>query len=254
MNSATTTLAQNASAQSPKKPRRPLSRTGIFWYDLFILALLVAVGACYIQLPGDYFKSLSPAILLAIESAWFGSLGGVIISLKGIYDHSEGPDGWDPAYNLWHFGRPISGAIAGLMTVVLLQTVSPGKDLARPVVFAAAFIFGTQERRFFNLLYEVARLIVQVPEEAKSGFALSDIQPPQGSAGSVVVVTGQGIESTAVVKLGAAAVENLVVSSDGTSAAGLVPSRPPGADLVDVTVINSAGKSASLPGRFKFTG
>ena len=27
-------------------------------------------------------------------------------------------------------------------------------QLSQPVVFAAAFIFGTQERRFFNFLYE----------------------------------------------------------------------------------------------------
>jgi len=32
------------------------------------------------------------------------------------------------------------------MTVVPLKVVNNG-DLARPVVFAAAFIFGTQERR-----------------------------------------------------------------------------------------------------------
>jgi hypothetical protein len=42
--------------------------------------------------------------------------------------------------------------------------------------------------------------------------------------------------------------------SDGTTAAGIVPVRPPGADVVDVSVINSSGKCATLPAKFKFIG
>jgi IPT/TIG domain len=231
--------------------RYRLSRTGIFSYDIVVLTILALLGAWYVEFPETL--KLNDPYKLAVESMWFGSLGGVIISLKGIYDHSAGPDGWDPSYNLWHLGRPLSGAVAGLMTVVLLQVVNSNGGLTKPVVYAAAFIFGTQERRFFNFLYEVARLIVQVPEEAKSGFVLTEIQPTEGSAGSVIVATGQGFERTATVKLGAAAVEKLVVSSDGTTAAGIIPARPLGADVVDVSVINAAGKSATLPAKFKFT-
>jgi hypothetical protein len=162
-------------------PHYFLTRPRIFGYDLIVLVVLMLLGFWYIKWP-DYFSWLSPSFKLAVESMWFGSLGGVIISLKGIYDHSGGSEAWDPSFNLWHLGRPVSGAIAGLMTVVLLMAVSSGKDsaLSTPVVYASAFIFGTQERRFFNFLYEVARLIVQVPEEAKTGFVLSDIQPPGG--------------------------------------------------------------------------
>ena len=194
---------------------------------------------------------------LAIQSMWFGALGGVIISLKGIYDHSTGPDGWDTSFNLWHLGRPVSGAVAGLMTVVLLQVVNAnGSDamLNAPVVFATAFIFGTQERRFFNFLYEVARLIVQVPEESKTAsLRITGIQPSEGSSGGVVVISGQGIERNASAKLGAAAIEKLTVSADGTSAAGIIPGRPIGADTVDVTVANSSGASFVLPDKFKYT-
>ena len=86
---------------------------------------------------------------LAVESMWFGCLGGVIISLKGIYDHSYHGDAWDPAYNLWHLGRPISGAIAGLMTVVLLSVVDKN-GLSKPAVYAAAFIFGNKELKIFQ--------------------------------------------------------------------------------------------------------
>ena len=230
-----------------------LTRTWIFGYDLAVLAVLVAIGACDMELPraftfgGDPYK-------LAIESMWFGSLGGVIISLKGIYDHSGGADAWDRSYNLWHLGRPVSGAIAGLMTVVLLKAINANGELTRPVVYAAAFIFGTQERRFFNFLYEVARLIVQVPEESKSGLQVANVNPAEGSCGAVIVITGKGIEPNATVKLGGNPVEKLVVSSDGTTAAGIIPNRPLGADPVDVIVANSADKNVVLPGRFRFTG
>jgi hypothetical protein len=248
---------QNANQQTQRTPRYVFSRTGIFVYDLGVIAILIAIGVLYFEFSvADKLDSIiKDKLPLALESAWFGALGGVIISLKGVYEHSTGTDAWDGSYNLWHLGRPVSGAIAGLMTVVLLMVInSGGGNLSTPVVYAAAFIFGTQERRFFNLLYEVARLVVQVPEEAKTGLAITDIQPSEGGAGSVIVITGQGIEADAIVKLGAATVEKLVVSSGGTTAAGIIPARPSGADIVDVSIINSGGKSATLSAKFKFTG
>jgi hypothetical protein len=248
--------AQKANQQTQQTPHYLFSRTGIFLYDLVVIALLIVICALYFKfsIAGRLDAIIQDKLALTVESAWFGALGGVIISLKGIYEHSTGADGWDGSYNLWHLGRPVSGAIAGLMTVVLLMVInSGGVNLSTPVVFATAFIFGTQERRFFNLLYEVARLVVQVPEDAKTGFAITDIQPSEGGAGAVIVITGQGIGADATVKLGAATVEKLVVSSDGTTAAGIIPSPPAGAEVVDVSVINSDGKSATLPARFKFT-
>ncbi len=250
--------------QDDKSRRADYGRTRIFVYDLVVIALLILVGALYICFP-TYFnlgdvKNLGEAksklASLAIQSMWFGALGGTVISLKGIYDHSDGPDGWNASFNLWHIGRPISGAIAGLMTVVLLQVANGSTgQLSEPVVFAAAFIFGTQERRFFNFLYEVARLVVQVPEESKAAnLRISGIQPSEGNAGDVVVITGQGIDRNAVVKLGSAAIDKLAVSAEGTSAAGLIPARPMGADTVDVVVANSSGASFVLPNGFKYKG
>ena len=58
---------------------------------------------------------------------------------------------------------------------------------------------------------------------------------------------------SAVIKLGGAAIDKLTVSADGSSAAGLIPSRPIGADVVDVLVANSNGASFVLPNGFKYT-
>jgi hypothetical protein len=236
-----------------KGKRDPIGRGAMFFYDLAVVGLLIGAAAFFVKFP-EHRTLGGPPFRLAIESMWFGALGGVIISLKGVYEHSNGPGGWDPSFNLWHLGRPISGAIAGLMTVVLLKTVNATGELTEPVVFGAAFIFGTQERRFFSFLYEVARLIVQVPEDAKTGvLKVTDIKPGEGFVGGVVVITGQGIEANAAIRLGNAPLDKLTISSDGMSAAGLIPAHAPGAETVDVVVANSSGANFVLPRGFKYT-
>jgi hypothetical protein len=226
-------------------------RTAIFVYDVVVLAIVLAVGVALIK--SDFQKFVGNYRLLVL-SMWFGALGGLMISFKGIYDHAKGQDAWDDSFSLWHIGRPLSGAIAGLMTVVILQAVNPGANLTHPVVYVSAFIFGTQERRFFNFLYEVARLVVQVPDEGKvTGLRITEIQPTEGSAGTVILIKGQGIEASATVKLGTALIEKLIVASDGSSVAGVVPTRPLGADNVDVIIVNPGGASSVLPAKFKYT-
>lgn len=243
-------LDENQSGKS--KQGDPYSRGAIFTYDVAVVMVLILIGAAYILNPG-FFKLSEPSYLLAIQSMWFGALGGVIISLKGIYDHSTGQDRWDASFNLWHIGRPVSGAVAGLMTVVLLLAVNANSDVSEPAAFAAAFIFGTQERRFFNFLYEVARLIVQVPDEGKvAGLRVTGVQPSEGRSGGIVVVSGQGIEPNATVKLGGAPVEALMVATDGMSAAGLIPKNHSESDTVDVIVVNPSGASIVLSNKFKY--
>ena len=243
-------------ANGASRGRSVITRGGIFAYDLILVVLLLLVGVIYVTHPNLFpfqqENNQSDIYKLAVESMWFGCLGGVIISLKGIYDHSDHGDAWDPEYNLWHLGRPASGAIAGLITVVLLSVVDKN-GLSKPAVYAAAFVFGTQERRFFNFLYEVAKLVVQVPDEAaSSALQIADVQPIEGLPGAVIVIKGQGFAQNATITLGGTAIQNLVLSSDGSTAAGIIPSPPAGADTVDVTVANPNGQKVSLQSKFKF--
>lgn len=229
-------------------------RVKIFAYDILVLFVLIIVAAIYIAQKQLFAAWQDQA--LPIAAAWFGALGGLMISLKGIYDHRDGAGGWDPGFDLWHIGRPFSGGVAGLVTVILLNVVAGSVDKPpnAQIVYAAAFIFGTQERRFFGFLFEAARLIVQVPDDERpSGLKLTGIQPAEAATGAVVIVKGQGIGVDASVKLGAGALEKLTIASDGSSAAGLVPPRPMGADTVDVVVANANGTSFVLPGKFKYT-
>ncbi len=98
------------------------TRPAIFWYDIGIIILLavIAIGYFEFRQQVDNFAA-KPVAALALRAMWFAALGGIVISLKGVYDHACKAGGWDDGFSLWHLGRPLSGAIAGLVTVVLLR-------------------------------------------------------------------------------------------------------------------------------------
>lgn len=229
------------------------SRLNVFLYDLAVLFLLVLLAAFYVANRAAFTPW--SAVQLPIEGMWFGALGGVMISLKGVYDHA-GPGDWDNQFGLWHFGRPFTGAIAGAITSLLLFVVNgsdPAKAPSAPVVYIAAFIFGTQERRFFEILSQAAQLFVRDSEDKATGLSLQGINPSTAAPGSIVIVNGNGIDPAATVKLGGVLLTKTTVGPDGTMIAGVVPDRPMGADVVDAVVTNPGGASFTLPGKFTFS-
>jgi len=224
----------------------------IFVYDLFALIALVSLATVYLKLPA--FSAFIPEFLrVAIQCAWFGALGGVVISLKGIYDHSgAGPHNrWDDSYDLWHIGRPFSAAVAGAITYLLLLAISKNGEVSEPIVYAAAFIMGTQENRFFNFLTEVARLIVQVPSETKApGFQLTTIKPTHARAGDLVILSGHGFAAQLQATVGGQPLVQAQVSADGTTVAGVLPAHDRG--TFDVVITNPDGACATLREAFTF--
>jgi hypothetical protein len=239
-----------------------MTRAWIFAYNIFAIIVLVAVAVWYvsgiaadgksISHAPDIFDRLFTLFPLAVRCAWFGALGGVVISLKGVYDHSTaGIDGWQHRYDLWHLGRPVSGAITGLITYVLLSAINPAGEPSQPILYAAAFILGTQESRFFNFLYEVARIIVQVPKEQEpTGLRVTEIQPPEGKADEVLVVRGQGFVPGIIVKLGNVPLAKISVSSDGAAVAGIIPAGASG--QADLVVANPDGATVVLHNKFTY--
>jgi hypothetical protein len=226
-------------------------RVGIFAYDLIVVLLLLVVGVIYVKNLA-YFALPSDNMDISLRAMWFGALGGIVISLKGVYEHCCHRGDWDDCFDLWHIGRPISGALTGLITLVLLLAVNPNGTPSEPVVYAIAFIFGTQERRFFNFLFEVAALVVRVPnEDQKAGLKGTDIQPSEGREGTLVLISGHGFAQGATVMIGTNPLANVVVARDGTSIVGNAPAGRPGA--VDVTIANPTGERVVLPGKFTYT-
>jgi hypothetical protein len=120
------------------------------------------------------------------------------------------------------------------------------------VAYAASFILGTQERRFFAFLFEVARIVVQVPNEGQTpAFQITDIQPRQGTANDLLVLRGSGFAPNLVVTIGGNPIEHVAVSADGMAAAGLLPAHAPGPP-VEVTIRIPNGESATLPAAFTY--
>ena len=233
-------------------------RGWVFAYDLFLVVALLALALVYVHYRDvEPFKNWLPEqYRVFANSMWLGALGGIVISLKGVYDHAGNPP-WSDLYNLWHFGRPFSGAVTGLVTVLIFMVFNEGPSggqLNRPVIYLAAFILGTQEARFFAFLAEIGRIIVQVPAtlEKAAGLRVAAIEPTEGAAGATIVLAGQGFGAQVRVRLGEMTLLNPVVGPNGTTVAGVVPDLGGATRQVDVTVRNSDGTSVVLPDRFKF--
>jgi hypothetical protein len=246
----------NVSPAAPANEKKPDAadtcryRVGIFVYDLVVVSALAIFGVTYAR-HQDKFSLGDPRLDIAVRAAWFGALGGIVISLKGIYDHSCHGGDWDDGYNLWHIGRPVSGALTGLITLVLLLAVNPTGNVSEPAVYAIAFIFGTQERRFFNFLYEVAALVVRLPnEDQQVEFRAINIQPTEGKQGTIVMITGHGFVKGVSVRIDGGELAVGVVSNDGTTIVGVVPAGDVGAR--NVTITNPSGERVVLPAKFTY--
>jgi hypothetical protein len=145
----------------------------IFVYNLIALGVLCALMVLYFQ---DRLPFLPEGMRgLPAYAIWFGALGGVVVSMKHVYT-PETPEG----QAVWYFGRPFSGAIVGGMTFVLLQALTPNSPPSAPIVQAAAFIVGIQEKRFFDLLFRVADVVLATPGDKDASNATDkNAAPPQ---------------------------------------------------------------------------
>jgi hypothetical protein len=128
-------------------------RRMIFFYDMAQIALLALIAFLYVNTAHFTHFGRSIAFLrfvsfpekyhLLFACMWMGALGGVVISLKGVYEHSHALDPWKNSYNLWHIGRPVSGAISGLIVALLYLLLVPTDKFSPLVLYGISFIFGT---------------------------------------------------------------------------------------------------------------
>lgn len=126
------------------------------------LVLLVALFVTYVT--WKEFRSDLPSALgpLPIGVVWFGAVGAVVASFRGIFDYNQS---WDSSYNIWHYSRPLLGAVTGsigaLMYWVLLTLGSTTTVTVRTTTFyVAAFVLGFADKAFVNLLNSVTSLII----------------------------------------------------------------------------------------------
>jgi hypothetical protein len=112
-----------------------------------IFGVWISIGAVRDALPHD----LGP---LPIETIWFGAVGGLLVSLTGIYDHN---DAWNPRFNYWHYTRPLLGAfigVLGCLVLLVLTEASTTRSIVANATFysVTALVIGYREETFRTLV------------------------------------------------------------------------------------------------------
>jgi hypothetical protein len=245
----------------------------VFFYDIGWIVILAAV-AWYLKSQNNCTIPYAPSgkypfhgfpdngfcwewvkYKMFFNCMWFGALGGVVISLKGVYDHGASADPWKNDYNLWHIGRPMSCAAAGLIAGLLFFLVVPEKNFSPVLVYGIAFVFGTQDKAFFDFLSTFAGRFLPKSEPAVPVLNVGGLQPPEAKTGATVRVVGQAIDKAATVRIGGVKIGTPTIAPDGTSASGTVPKLSVVAGTkVDLEVINPGGRSIVLLESFKYLG
>lgn len=166
------------SADDTERARR-CWRRAVFAYDIavaLVLATLVDLHAAG-SLRWLISDSLPSSLLLSVT---FGALGGVSLSLHGVYSYKVTPDAaptrnkrskgqWDNALLLWHFGKPWGGAIAGGVVWVLLRAATPNSEPSTYVSAAAAFVLGMHDKDFFSYVRRVGSAVLGTATPAGAG-------------------------------------------------------------------------------------
>lgn len=234
--------------------RKKLStgRAVIFWLSLLyllglgVLAWLHFTGR--LRLPGEIGSMPTAGIL------WFGALGGVLLSLTGVFDH---PYDWDPGYRLWHVARPFVGAAVGLVAVLIIQagvlTISqnPTKSGSQfALYYIVAFLVGYREETFREMIKRLADVILTPPPARVASPTLTSVDPAAGAAagGESVTIRGTGLLGARVVNFGTTPAPQLSQTSD----AEIVALTPPGTagSEVPLSVITDTGSVSGLNFRY----
>lgn len=136
----------------------------LFPLELGYVFALVAVLLLYHHNETAQRVVPDPAGPIPVGVIWWGALGGVTISLTGIFRH---PRSWDDAYNRWHVARPLLGALMGtvgyLIFVVVIQAADQG-DLevgdGSPIFYLVAFLLGYREQVFRDALRKAVDVLI----------------------------------------------------------------------------------------------
>lgn len=135
--------------------------TRIFVVELVYLILLAALFIAYYT--SDGLRDALPASLgpIPVGVIWFGAAGAVLAGLGGVYLHNRS---WDPAYDFWHYSRPLVGAVVGGVGALLYYvSVSIGtKNAVAPNALtfdAVAFVLGFADDAFRELIRKVTTLL-----------------------------------------------------------------------------------------------
>ncbi len=113
-----------------------------------------------------------------------------------------------------------------------------------------------QEQRFFTFLYEIARIIIHVPQTTSTDLRVTGVAPAAGPLNTVLIVSGQGMAPGATARLRhpawQVALQQAQVSADGTALAGVVPAGGQAGTTADIEVTNPNGTTVVLRQAFTY--
>jgi hypothetical protein len=145
----------------------------VFLLELAYVAVLIGIALAYAHFSGvkDFFPD--PAGPIPIGVVWWGALGGVTISLTGVFRHTRS---WDDSYNMWHIARPILGAIMGTVGYLIFVTViraaasnQPVAGHGSPIFYLVAFLLGYREQVFRDVLRKAVDVLIAPGRPSDSG-------------------------------------------------------------------------------------
>lgn len=132
----------------------------IFIAEMTYLVLLIVLLVVYKT--DDPFRDELPALgEIPVEVVWFGAAGGVLSGLGGVFFHNAN---WNPAYNYWHYSRPLVGGIVGgigcLLFYVSILVGTKSSVTPRVVTFdAVAFLLGFADEAFREQITKLTKLL-----------------------------------------------------------------------------------------------
>lgn len=212
-----------------------------FWLGMTYIGLLLLAAVAY-----NFSNRPQPLIggILPIGVPWFGAMGAVTISLQGVFVWN---DQWDKKYNYWHIGRPLFGAVLGIVAFFLFVVIvtasgappkfleaagTAGSSSAPPsprdliIFYMVAFLVGYREETFRDLIKRATDLILKPSTESPAEPAVTfQGTGVTGSDAAMPVVTGAatshltvGVQNSGKVSLvaPAVAIRAMAPTPDGT--------------------------------------
>ncbi len=197
-------------------------RTSVFWIQIVYLAALAGIASAYFAgaLPGWLSNPQGAALSVQPGVLFFGALGGVLLSLEGVFQHRRD---FDATYLFWHIARPIVGASVAVVAVLIFLAgvlavggvPSGGATTADKnlLYYVVAFVVGYREETFRGLIKKAADLIFTSPSGA--GPVIAAIYKDHGpvDGGDNVRISGSGFTGTTAVQFGSAQAK-FTVNSD----------------------------------------
>ncbi len=239
------------------------SRKCIFWLQMTYLAVLVGILLLWYirpdhlgRIPLNWLWSKDPNYIgpIPIAVPWVGALGGVSISLFGVFSHRYD---WEVEYKYWHWARPFVGAIFACMSVLIFQSgiLAVGSQVARSsepnanlLYYVISFLVAYREQTFRSLITRVTDVILTPGGEGQVPI-VREMTPETGpiSGGTEVLLSGSGLAGVSVVMFGNAYAKFRV--SSGTELRAV---SPPHSAEGTVPVLVISGSAVAWAGSYTY--